>query len=89
MSGRYLTVAQEPLDGRRQLEESKRVRDRRSALSYMVSDRVVSEMEVLDELLVGGRLIESVQPFPVQVLDERLFETRFVIGDLDEGWDGQ
>ena len=35
---------------------------------------VVGEVEVLDQLLVGGRLLERVEVLAVEVLDQRLLE---------------
>ena len=45
---------------------------------------LVGEPEVLDELLVGGGLLERVEVVAVQVLDERLLERGGVVGLADE-----
>ena len=84
MTGRELPVAQKPLHRRWQLEKAERVRHRGAALADPVGDGVVGEVEVLDELLVAGGFVERVQSLPVDVLDERLFQARLVVSDLDE-----
>ena len=43
---------------------------------------VVGEPEVLDELLVGGRLLERVEVLAVEVLDQGLLERGVVGRDL-------
>ena len=50
-------------------------------------DLVVGEREVLDELLVGGRLLERVELLALEVLDDRLLEHRGVVGDPDDRGD--
>ena len=51
-------------------------------------DLVVGEAEVLDELLVGGGLLERVEVVAVEVLDQRLLERGGVVGLADERRDG-
>ncbi len=84
MARRDLAVTDEPLHRRWELEQAQRVRDGGPALADPVSDGVVGEVEVLDELLIGGGLVERVEVLPVEVLDEGLLEARRVVGDLDE-----
>ena len=48
---------------------------------------VVGEPEVLDQLLVGGRLLERVEVVALEVLDERLLERGRVVGVADERGD--
>ena len=45
-----------------------------AALADPGRDLVVGEPEVLDQLLVGGGLLERVQVLAVEVLDQRLLE---------------
>ena len=44
--------------------------------------------ELLDELLVGGSLLEDVEILTMQVLDQRLLETSRFIGRLNQHRDG-
>ena len=73
-------VLQRALDRRRQLQQPQRVGDRGPALADPGRDLVVGEREVLDELLVGGGLLERVELLAVDVLDERLLERGGVVG---------
>ena len=41
-----------------------------------LGDLLVGHAEVLDQLLVGGRLLERVEVLAVEVLDQRLLERR-------------
>ena len=43
-------------------------------LPTRVATLVVGEAEVLDQLLVGGRLLERVEVLAVEVLDQRLLD---------------
>ena len=49
----------------------KRVGDRRAALADSIGDLLVGQVEVLDQLLVGGGLLERGEILAMQVLDER------------------
>ena len=44
--------------------------------------------EVLDQLLVGGRLLERVEVLAVEVLDQGLLEAVGLVGRLDQDGDG-
>ena len=57
-------------------------------LPTRVASLVVGELEVLDELLVGGRLLERVEVLAVQVLDQRLLEAVGIGGRAHQGGDG-
>ena len=48
---------------------------------------VVGEVEVLDELLVGGGLVQGVEVLALEVLDQRLLERRGVVDGADDGRD--
>jgi hypothetical protein len=48
----------------------------------------VGEAEVLDELLIGGRLLKGVEVLAVEVLDQRLLEGPGVVGHPHKGGDG-
>ena len=69
---RSVPLLEEPLDRRRELQEPQGVRDRGAALADPGRDVVVGEREVLDELLVGRRLLERVELLALDVLDDRL-----------------
>jgi hypothetical protein len=40
----------------------------------------VGQPELIDELLIGRRLLQRVEVFAVEVLDQRLLETRDIAG---------
>ena len=63
----------------RELKQAQRIGNRRSALSDPLSDLIVGEVEVLDELLVGRRLVQGVEILAVQVLYQCLFQAGDVI----------
>ena len=49
-------------------------------LPTRLATSLVGEVEVLDELLVGGRLLERVEVLAVEVLDQRLLERAAIVG---------
>ena len=57
-------------------EQAQRVGDRRAALADAVGDLLVGEIEVLDQLLERGRLLERGEVLAVEVLDQRLLDRR-------------
>ena len=89
VAGRQLPVGQQVLHRRRQAEQAQRVGDRRAALADPLGDVVVGELEVLDQLLVGRRLLERGEIRAVEVLDERLLDGAHVVGDADDRRDGR
>ena len=76
VAGGEPAVGHQLLDRRRELEQAQGVGDRRPALADPRGDLLVGEPEVLDELLVGGRLLEGVEVLAVEVLDQGLLERR-------------
>ena len=50
-------------------------------------DLLVGQAEVLDQLLVGRRLVERVEVLPLQVLDQRLLGDAPIVGPADDGRD--
>src|SRR5206468_12610852 len=80
-------LLQVPLDRRRQLQESQRVRDRGAALPHPSRNVVVGKREVLDQLLVRRRFFERVQLLALDVLYDRLLKHRRVVGGADDGRD--
>jgi hypothetical protein len=78
------TLPDESLDRRRELEEPERVRHRRPRSTDALGDLLVREVEILDQLLVGGSLIERVEILPLHVLDEGALEACKIIDRLDE-----
>ena len=78
VAGGQLAVGDQPLDRRGQLEQAQGVGDRRPALADPAGHLVVGEAEVLDELLVGRRLLERVEVVAVEVLDQGLLERAVV-----------
>ncbi|GIU90254.1 MAG: hypothetical protein KatS3mg010_1353 [Acidimicrobiia bacterium] len=76
-----------PLDRRRELEQPEHVGDRRPGLADPLGHLVVREVEVLDQLLVGRRLLQRVQLLALDVLDDGLLQHRGVVGVPDDGGD--
>ena len=70
-----------------QLEQAQRVGDRRTAPTDAGRKVLLGQPEVLDELLVGGRLFERVEILAVEVLDQRLFEADEVSDRPHDGRD--
>ena len=64
-----------------------RVAHRGPALADPGRNLVVGEVEVLDELLVRGRLLERVEILAVDVLDEGVLERGGVVDVADDGRD--
>ena len=87
MAGADLALGQQALDAGRKLEQSERVGDRRPALPDPGGHLVVGVAELLDELLIGGRLFEDVEILAVEVLDQRLLEAVGVVRCLDQDRD--
>ena len=80
VTGGQPAVGEQVLDRGRQTEQAQRVRDRRPALAHPPGDLVVGQLEVLDQLLEGRRLLERGEIVPVQVLDQRLLDRADVVG---------
>ncbi len=85
VAGGQVAVGHHLLDGGRQLEQAQRVAHRRSALADPRRDLVVGEVEVLDQLLVGGRLLERVEVLAMDVLDQGVLERGGVVDVADDG----
>src|SRR5262245_5660538 len=64
----------------RQLEEPHEVCDRASILADRRGDLVLRERELGGETLIGERFVDRVEPFTLEVLDERELEERFIAG---------
>ena len=88
VTGAELALGHQLLDRRRQLEQPQGVGDGRPALADPVGDLLVGEAEVLDQLLVGRRLLERVEVLAVEVLDQRLLERVGVVDRPDDRRDG-
>ena len=48
----------------------------------------MGQAELVDQLLVGGRLLQGVEVDPVEVLDQRLLQAGDIVGHLDEHGNG-
>ena len=60
----------------------------RAAAADAVGQLVVGGAELLQQLLVGGRLLEGVELRTVDVLQQRIAQHRVVVGRADDGRDG-
>ena len=78
VAGRHLAVGHQPLDLGRQLEQPQEVGDGRAALADPLGHRLLRHVEVLDQLLVGGRFLERVEVVAVEVLHQRVLERQLV-----------
>src|SRR5690606_34816193 len=76
------------LDGRRQVQQAQRVRDVGPGPADARGELLVGGAEVLEELLVRGRLLQRVELLPVQVLHEGVTEQVVVAGVADDRRDG-
>jgi hypothetical protein len=57
-----------PLHGRREIQQPEGVGDVRAGPADLPGQFLVGGAEIIQQLLVGGRLFERVELFPVQVL---------------------
>ncbi len=73
---------------RGQLQQAQRVGDLRAGASDAPRQLVMGAPEVLQQLLVGGRLLERVQLAAVQVLQQGVAQEGVVLGLLDDRRDG-
>ncbi len=89
VAGAELALGHQLLHRRRELEEPQGVGDRRAALADPGRHLLLGQAEVLDQLLVGGRLLERVEVLPMQVLDQRLLQGVGVGRGAHEGRDGR
>ena len=85
-----LALGQQPLDAGRQLEQAQDVGDGGPALAHPGRHLLVGEAELLDELLVGGGLLQHVEVLPVEVLHQGLLEAVGVVepSGRGPGWSG-
>ena len=72
----------------RQLEQSQGVGDLRPRAPDPARQLLVRAAEVVEELLVGGGLLQRVELRPVEVLQERVPQHVLVVGAPDDGRDG-
>ena len=72
---------------RRQLQQPQRVGDLRAGPPDAAGELVVRAAEVLEQLLVGRRLLEGVELAAVEVLQQRVAQQVVVVGLLDDGGD--
>ena len=82
--GREHAGGHPPLHGRGELEQPQRVADLRPAAADPGGQLLVRAAEVVEQLLVGGRLLERVQLGAVQVLQQRVAEQVVVAGLPDD-----
>ena len=72
----------------RQLQQPEGVGHRGPALAHPGRHLLVGQAELVDELLVGGGLLQGVEVDAVEVLDQRLLQAGHIVGHLDEDGDG-
>src|SRR6478752_9465975 len=80
MSGREDAGRDATLDGRGQLQQPQRVGDLRPRAADALGELLVRAAEVLEQLAVGGRLLERVELRAVKVLQQRVAEHVVVVG---------
>ena len=88
MASRQLTFTQQSLDAGWQLKKPHGVGDGGTALPDPGRNLILRELELFNELLIGGSFLESTEVFSVKVLDQGLFERTFVFGRAHDGRDG-
>lgn len=77
-----------PLDRRSQLQQTQRVGHLGPRAADPVGQLVVGAVEVLEQLVVGGGLLQRVELGAVEVLQQRVEEKLFVLGGPHDGGDG-
>ena len=85
VAGTELTFNDESLHRTRQLEQPDRIGNRRARTTDPGRNLLLSEAEVLDELLVRRRLLKRVEVLAMKVLDNCSFERSEVIGISNDG----
>ena len=85
--GRQYSGGQPALDKRRQLHETQRVRDLRARARNPLRELRMRAVEVLEQLLVRGRLLQWIELNSVQVLQERVPQQLIVRRVTDDGGD--
>ena len=75
------------LHRQRQLQQADGVADLRTGAPDAAGELLLRDAEVLEQLLVGGRLFERVQLRAMQVLQQRVAEQMLVGGVADDGGD--
>ena len=88
MPGREHAGGDPALHGRGELEQPQRVADLRPAAADPAGELLVGAAEVVEQLLVGGRLLERVELGAVQVLQQRVAQQGVVAGLPDDRRDG-
>ncbi len=89
MARRQLVLRHEALDGGRQLEEAQRVGHRRARPAHLLGHRLLGELEVLHQLLVGGGFLQRVEVLAVQVLHQGLLQRQHVVHRAHHHRDGR
>ena len=68
----------------RQLEQAQRVGDLWTGATDALGELLVRAAEVIEQLLVGRRLLERVELAAMEVLEERVAQEVVVVGVLDD-----
>ena len=89
MSGADHPGGDPTLHGRWQAEQPDRVADLRARAADPVGELVMGGAELLQQLLVGGRLFQRVQRLAVQVLQQGIAQQRVVGGVANDRRDGR
>ena len=80
VAGREDAGGDATLDGRGELQQPQRVGDLRPRAADALGELLVGAAEVLEQLAVGGRLLERVELRAVEVLQQRVAEHVVVVG---------
>src|SRR4051812_4804701 len=88
MAGAEDTGGDPALNAGREVEQPQRVADVRAGPADAVGQLLVGGAELLEELLVGRRLLERVELLAMQVLQEGLAQHGVVAGLPDDRRDG-
>ena len=84
MTGRDGPLRQGTLGPGRELQQPQGVGHRGPALAHPGRHLLMGQAELVDQLLVGRRLLQGVEVHPVEVLDQRLFQAGHIVGHLDQ-----
>src|SRR5580704_16570465 len=84
MTDAQTSLSEVSLHLRMQIEQSQRISDHRSALTYPLGYVLLSQRELLGQAPVGVSLLDGIEVFTLQVFDQRKFEHISVCGLPDD-----
>jgi hypothetical protein len=87
VSGREASILKEILDRFLELEEADGVCNRRAVLARAIGNLILCEAEFIGQALERSRLLNGIQVFSLEVLDQSHLEGQFFGNDSQHGGD--